>query len=55
MYSVAGFFLSLSVAAFVMAEYGVTSLYGNWQPTNETAMATGIISIAVAALANRYE
>ena len=53
MYSIAGFFLSFSVAAFVMAEYGLTSLYGNWQPTHETAITSGVLSIAFATLANR--
>ena len=44
-----------SVAAAFMAGFGLSSLYGNWHPTYETAIAYGIISIAASSLARLYQ
>lgn len=39
--------LALSITSLVMAEYGFSSLLGNWHPTHNTAIAFGVISIAL--------
>ena len=44
-------FLSLSVTAAIMADYGFSSLIGNWHPTHQSAAAYGVISVASSALA----
>ena len=39
--------LGMSVAALIMAEFNLSSLFvGHWHPTYETAIAYGVISIA---------
>ncbi len=47
--------LMVSIVALVMAEYGLTSLFGNWQPTHETSIAFGVISIALSNIGKRFE
>jgi hypothetical protein len=47
--------LVVSIVALIMAEYGLTSLLGNWHPTHETAIAFGVISIASSGLARILE
>jgi len=42
---------AVSITALIMAEYGISSVFGNWHPTHETAIAFGIISIASSNLA----
>lgn len=42
--------LWVSVSALIMAEYGLTSLFGGWHPTHETAIAWGVLSIALSNL-----
>ena len=37
----------VAAAALVMAEMQWTSMWGNWQPTHLSAIAIGILSIAV--------
>jgi len=51
-YSAATFFLGFSISSLIMVEYGFTSIFANWNPTHDTAIASGIISIAFATLAN---
>ena len=46
-FSAANVCLVISVVALIMAEYGLTSLFGSWQPTHQTAIAFGVISIAI--------
>jgi magnesium-transporting ATPase (P-type) len=38
--------LGMSVAALIMAEFNLSSIFGGWHPTYETAIAYGVISIA---------
>ena len=47
--------LIISVVALIMAEYGVSSLFGNWHPTHETAIAFGVISFASSNIAKLIE
>ena len=42
--------LGVSFAALIMAEYGLSSLFGNWHPTLETSIAFGVLSIALSSL-----
>jgi hypothetical protein len=45
--------LIISIVALIMAEYGITSLFGNWHPSHITAITFGVISIAASNL--KYE
>lgn len=38
--------LGISVATLIMAEFNLSSLFGHWHPTYETAIAYGVISFA---------
>jgi hypothetical protein len=42
--------MGISVAALAMAEFGMSSLFGNFQPTHETAIAYAAVSIALSNL-----
>ena len=46
-FSAANICFVISAVALVMAEYGLTSIFGNWQPTHQTAIAFGVLSIAI--------
>lgn len=46
----ANFFFGMSVVALIMAEYGLTSLVGSWNPTHGTAIGLGVLSIALSSL-----
>jgi len=52
LYSASSAFLGFSITTLIMVESGFTSLFGDWNPTYEAAIATGVISIAFATLAN---
>ena len=43
--------LIISVVALIMAEFGVSSLSGNWHPTHNTAIAFGVLSLAFSNMA----
>jgi hypothetical protein len=45
----------ISLAALLMAEYGASSLFGNWHPTHEAAIAYGVLSIALSNLGKNKE
>lgn len=47
--------LGMSVAALVMAEYGVTSFFGDWSPTHETAIALGVLSVAFSNIGRYFQ
>lgn len=47
--------MGISVAALVMTEFGWSSLFGNFHPTHETAIAYAAISIALSNLAKFAE
>ena len=40
------------MTSLVMVEFGISSLFGEWTPSYEAAIATGIISIAFTILVN---
>jgi len=42
--------LGASGAALLMAEFGLSSLLGNWHPTHQAAIAYGVLSIAFSSL-----
>lgn len=44
--ALAALFLGAAIVALTMAEFGWSSIIGNWNPTYETAIAYGIVSIA---------
>ena len=39
--------IGVAVVALLAAEFEVSSYFGNWQPTHQTAMAIALISIAM--------
>jgi hypothetical protein len=45
--------LGISAAALLMADYGVSSLFGGWHPTHETAIGYGVLSIAISLLGKK--
>lgn len=46
-FSAANICLVISAMALIMAEYGLISIFGNWQPTHQTAIAFGVLSLAI--------
>lgn len=42
--------MGMSVAALLMAEFGMSTLFGNFHPTHETAIAYAVVSIALSNL-----
>jgi hypothetical protein len=42
--------LGMSVAALIMAEFNLSSFFGRWHPTYETAIAYGVLSFALSNL-----
>ncbi len=47
--------MGFSIVALVMAEFGWSSLFGNFHPTHATAIAYAAISIALSNLARFAE
>jgi hypothetical protein len=48
----ANMFLGVSAAALIMAEFNLSSIFGNWHPTYETAIAYGVLSFALSNIGN---
>lgn len=46
--------LGVSGAALLMAEFGISSLLGNWHPTYEAAIGYGVLSIAFSSLGRLF-
>jgi hypothetical protein len=47
--------MGIAVASLLMAEFGMSSLFGGFHPTHETAIAYAVISIALSNLAKHAE
>jgi hypothetical protein len=46
----ASVFLGGALVSWGMAEYGLSSIWGDFRPTHQTAMTCGIISVAFSSL-----